>query len=107
MTNTVRPTVVEEIFHPRDWSEETIREEIGGPYAEHASDPYFCLWLKGSLAEAIEKSLPHDHGHRPIPPRVSQRRIGQVGITTDENTISQAVGGYIPPRGSVLKSPGA
>lgn len=86
MTNTVRPVVVEEILHPRDWSEVTIREEIGGPYAEHASNPDFCLWLKEILAEAIEQSLSDGHGHRPVHLRVGRKRIGRAGITTDEDT---------------------
>lgn len=86
MANTVRPAVVEEILHPRDWSEVTIREEIGGPYAEHASDPDFCLWLKEILTEAIEQSLPDGHGHKPVPLRVGQRRISRASIATNEDT---------------------
>lgn len=76
MTGAIPPAAAEEIPHPRDWTEEVVRDEIGGPYAEHASDPDFCQWLKESLTEAIERSLPD--GYRSILPRrhTSQTNVG-------------------------------
>lgn len=82
-------TVTEETLHPRDWSEEIIQEEISGPYAEHASDPGFSRWLKKSLTEAIERSLPDDRQPIPLMLRCSQRHSVRTNIKTSENSVSQ------------------
>lgn len=71
---------IEEITHPRVWSKEIIEKEISGSYADHASDPDFCKWLKESLIEAIEKSPPD--GYKPISPGDGRRRVCRRNLET-------------------------